>query len=102
MSVPHRKGREIVCTCVKDHIIDEKEDHKDIGLRGFDYTLFEEEEGGGAREGLYGYTYLKHLIQLCLGDWVKQMEKTNKAVDMKNHFTMDGGGKRLVRPFKSQ
>ena len=49
---------------MKDHIIDEKEDYKDIGLRRFDYKLFEEEEGGGTREGLDGYPYLKHIIQL--------------------------------------
>ena len=47
MSVPHPKGGTIVWTCVKDHIIDEKEGYKDIGLRGLDYKLFEEEEGGG-------------------------------------------------------
>ena len=50
MSVPHPKGGAIVWTCVKDHIIDEKEDYKYIGLRGFDYKLFEEEEGGGTRK----------------------------------------------------
>ena len=75
MSVPHPKGGAIVWTCVKDHIIDEKEDYKDIGLRGFDYKLFEEEEGGGTREGLDRYPYLKHLIQLLMGDWVSQMSK---------------------------
>ena len=51
VSVPHPKGGEgIVWTCVKDHIIDNKEDKKDIGLHGFDYTLFEQEEGVGTRE----------------------------------------------------
>ena len=49
---------------MKDHIIDEKEEYKGIGLRGFDYKLFDEEEGGGTREGLDGYLYLKHPIQL--------------------------------------
>ena len=49
MSVTHTKGGAIVWTCVKDHIIYEKEDYKDIGLRGIDYKLFEEEEGGGTR-----------------------------------------------------
>ena len=49
MPVPHTKGGAIVWTCVKDHIIHEKEDYKDIGICGFDYTLFEEEEGGGIR-----------------------------------------------------
>ena len=60
---------------MKDYIIDEKVDYKDIGLSGFDYKFFEEEEGGGTRDGLYGYPYLKHLIQLWPGDWVKQVAK---------------------------
>ena len=62
---------EFVWNFVKDHSIDKKEQHTDIGLREFDYKLFEEDEGGGIREGLYGYPYLKHLVQLWPGDWVK-------------------------------
>ena len=49
MSVPHQKGERVVWTCVKDNIINEKEYYKAIGLCGFDYKLFEEEEGGGNR-----------------------------------------------------
>ena len=30
---------------------------------------------------------------------MKQMEKINEAVGMKNHVIINGGGKRLVRPF---
>ena len=75
MSVPHPKGGAIVWTCVKDHIIDEKEDYKDIGLRGSDYKLFEEEEGGGTRKVLDSYPYLRHLIQLWPDDWENQMAK---------------------------
>ena len=86
-------------TCVKDHIIDGKDDYKDIGLRGFDYKSFEEEEGGGTREGLDGYPYLKHLSQLWPGYCVMQMAKMNETVGMKNCFTIDGGGKRVVCPF---
>ena len=60
---------------MKDHIIEEKEQYKVIGLCGFDYKLFEEEESGrGVREGLCGYPYLKHIIQLWPCDWVKRME----------------------------
>ena len=40
VSVPHLKGGKIFWTCVKDHIIHEKEDYKDIGLSGFDYKSF--------------------------------------------------------------
>ena len=100
VSVPHTKGGEIVWTCVKNHIIDEKEDYKDIGLCGFDYKLFEEEEGGGTREGLYGYHYLKHRIQLWLGDWMNHMERMNEAVIFKNRFTMYGGGKLVSSSFQ--
>ena len=49
VSIPHPKGGNIVWTCGNDHIIDEKEQYEAIGLRGFDYKLFEEEEGGGTR-----------------------------------------------------
>ena len=75
MSFLHPKGGNIVWTCVRDHIMEEKDNCEAIGLRGFDYKLFEEEEGGGTRELLYGYPYLKHLIQLWTVDWVNQMEK---------------------------
>ena len=43
MSVPHSKGGSIVWTCVTGHIIDEKDDYKDIGLHGFYYQSFEED-----------------------------------------------------------
>ena len=45
---------------------------------------------------------MNHLIQLWMGDSVKHMSKMNEAVGMKNCFTMNGGGKKLVRPFKRQ
>ena len=62
---------------MKDHIIDEKEAYKDIGLRGFGYKLFEEEEDMGTRKVLYGYPCLKHLIHMCTGDVLRQMAKIN-------------------------
>ena len=49
---------------MKDHIIDEKEQYKAIGLCGFDYKLSEEDEVGGDIYILDMYPYLKHLIQL--------------------------------------
>ena len=75
VSVPHPKGGTIVWTCVKDHVIDEKEDYKEIRLCGFAYSFFGEKEGGGKRERLEGYPHLKHLITLWPGDWVRQIEK---------------------------
>ena len=54
----------------------------------------------GNREGLDGYPYLKHLIQLWTGDWISQMSKMNEAFCMNNRVTTNGEGKRLVRHFK--
>ena len=92
VSVPHLKGGAIVWTCVKDHIIDEREDYKDIVPRGFDYKLFDEDKVGRTREGLDGCLYLNHIIQLWPGGWVKHMAKINEAVGVNNRFTMDGEG----------
>ena len=49
VSILHLKGGNIVWTYVKDNITEENEDYKAIGIHGFDYKLFEEEEGGGVR-----------------------------------------------------
>ena len=54
MLVPHPIGGNIVWTCVEDDTIEENEYYKAIGLHVFDYKSFEEDEGGGVREGLYG------------------------------------------------
>ena len=101
VSVPHPKGGKMFWTCVKDHIIEEKDNYKEIRLRGFKYTLFEEEEGRGKLEGLERYPYLKHLIKFWPGDWEKHMEKI-EVVTMKNRVTLNGGGKRQIKKFTRQ
>ena len=102
VSVSHPKAGAIFWTCVKYHIIDEKQDYKVIGLQGFDNKIFEEEGGGGNRKGLGGYPYLKHIIQLWPGYWVQKVAKMNEAFFLKNCFTMYGGWRRLVCPFRRQ
>ena len=102
VSFPYPKGGTIVWTSMKDHVIEKKEDYKEIGLHGFDYSLFEENEGGGKREGLDGSPYLKHLIKLWPGYWVIHMGKMNEAVCMKNCVTSNGGGKRKDKKMKRQ
>ena len=75
---------------MNNRIINKNEQDEAIRLPGFYYKLFEEGEGGGTREGLDGYTYLKHIIQYWPVDWTKQVSKMNKAVGMNNLFTVDG------------
>ena len=69
--VPRLKGSNISWTLVEDNIVYEMEECKFIGISGFDYKLFEEDEGGGGGEGLDGYPYLKHIIQFWPGYWVR-------------------------------
>ena len=47
MEVPHLRWGKIVWTCVEDDIIEDKEDKRELGLCGFDITLFEENKDGG-------------------------------------------------------
>ena len=52
VSVMHPKRGNIVWNCVKYNIIKEKYQYNAIGLHGFEYKLFQEEEsgwGGGSR-----------------------------------------------------
>ena len=102
MSVPHQIGGNIVCSSVNHHITKENEQYETIVLCGFDYKLFEGEEGEETREGLDGYPYFNHLTQLWPGYWVKQMAKINEAVGMKNCVTMGGGRKCIARTFRRQ
>ena len=50
VSIPHPKGGNIVWTGVKYHIIDENDNYKAIGLRGYEYKLSEEEKVGETGE----------------------------------------------------
>ena len=74
---------------VGDHVVEEPSDHKDIGLRGFDFNIFNEDEEGVVREECSG-TYLKMLIKLRPGGyWIDQLKRMNQKVDEEN-------GKQLV------
>ena len=35
---------------VGDHVVEDPNDHKDIGLRGFDFNIFDEDDKGVVRE----------------------------------------------------
>ena len=100
--VTYPKGGDIFWTCVKDNIIKEMYQYKAIILRMFDYKLFEEGEYGVIQEGLDGYPYLKHLINLWPGYWFNQMTKMNESVFGKNCLDKSGEKKWLVSPFKRQ
>ena len=64
-------------------MVEEPSDHEDIGLRGFDFNIFDEDEEGVVREE-YNGPYLKILIKLWPGDWIDQLKRMNKKVDEAN------------------
>ena len=48
--VGHNK-KEVLWEVVGDHVVEEPSDHEDMGLRGFDFNIFDEEKEGVVREG---------------------------------------------------
>ena len=76
VAVPHLKGGNIIWTSGKGNIIGGKQDYKAIGIQGFDYTFFEEQEGRCVRKGLYGCLYFNHLIELWPWYWGEKLGKT--------------------------
>ena len=77
--IGHNK-KKVLWEVVYDHVVEEPSYHKDIGLRGFDFNIFNENEEGVVREGC-SEPYLKMLIKLWHGDWISQLERTNLKVD---------------------
>ena len=59
-----------------DHVLEEPSDYEDIGLRGFDFNIFDEDEEGVVRERC-SEPYLKMLIKLFPGDWISQLKRMN-------------------------
>ena len=53
----------------------------------------------GVQKVLDRYPYLKHIIQLWPGYWVKKMKKTNEVVGDNSCLDKSRGGGRLVWNF---
>ena len=84
---------------MKDNIIKENEDYKDIELRGFDYNYLEEEEGGGGSIGIIKVSlfYSSNSVVsrvLCQADG-----KMNEVVDNNNRLYKSVGGEIISSSF---
>ena len=62
-------GKNFLWGVLVNHIVEEVNDHDEIGLQGFDFNLFDEDEKGVDREGMSEYTYSLMLTKMWLGDW---------------------------------
>ena len=87
---------------VGDHVVEEPCDHVDIGLRGFDFHIFDEDEEGVVREEC-SEPHLKMLINLWPGYWIDHLKRMNRKVDEENGKQFNKGNVRYckVRRFSS-
>ena len=52
---------------VDDHVVEEGNDHDEIGLRGFGFNLFDKDKEWFGIEGLIDYPYLLMLTNIWPG-----------------------------------
>ena len=76
VKVVEHNRKKVLLEVVGDHVMEEPCDHKDIGLRGFDFNIFNEDEEGVVREEC-SVPYLKMLIKIWPGDWIDQSKRMN-------------------------
>ena len=80
VEVVGHKNKKVIFELVDDHVVEEPTDHEEIGLRGFDFNLFDEYEEGVVREGSSEFPYLLMLIKLWPGNWKTQLKRMNRKV----------------------
>ena len=88
MEVVDHDKKKVLWEVVDDHVVEEPTDHKEIGLRGFDFNFLDEDEEGVVREGSIEFPYLPMLIKLRPGNW-------NIWLNRMNHKMYEGNRKAL-------
>ena len=82
---------------VGDHVVEETTDHDEIGLQGFDFNLFDEDEKWICREGSSEFQYLLMLIKIWPGSWKTQLNKMNYKLDEENGKVLGKGNGRYQK-----
>ena len=70
MEVVVDDGKNVIWEMVNDYVAEKTTDHEGIGLRGFDFNIFDEDEKGVEREGSSEFPYLLMLIKLWPRYWI--------------------------------
>ena len=73
------------------HVVEEPIDHEEIGLQGFDFNVFGQDEEGVVREGSSEFPYLLMSIILWPGDCMTQLKRMNQKVDEDNGKALNKG-----------
>ena len=64
-----KDGKKVIWKVVDNHVVEEGVEHEELGLRGFDFNLFDEEMEGSVGYDVKELTSLLMLMTLWLGDW---------------------------------
>ena len=76
---------------VDDHVVEEQNDHEEIGLRGFDFNVFDQDEEEVVREGSSEFPYLLILIKLWSGYCITQFKIMDHKVNEDNGKSLNKG-----------
>ena len=73
MEVLGHENMKMLWEVVDDHVVEDPTDHEEIGLRVFDFNVFDKYEEGVVREGSSEFPSLLMLIMIRPGYWVTQL-----------------------------
>ena len=65
-------------------MVDEGFEHKELGIQGFGFNLFDEDREGCVRGYVKEFPYLLMIIKLWPGGWEEQLDHMNTKVDKYN------------------
>ena len=77
-------GKKVLWEVVDSYVTEEENYHDEIGLRGFDFNLFDKDKEGVGREGLINHPYLLIPMKICPGNWNNYSKRININVDEDN------------------
>ena len=93
--VGHDK-KKVLWKVFDSHVVENPTDHEEIGLRGFDFNVFEQKEEGVGREGSSEFPYLLMLIKLWTGNWKTQLKSMNQKLDEENGKSLNKDNVRYI------
>ena len=91
----------VIWEVVDDHVVEDGVEHEDVGLRCFDFNLFDEERDGCVGDDVKLLPYLLMIMKLLNGDWEEHIDPMNKKVDKDNERrgNQDNGRFQKLRRF---
>ena len=81
VEVADKDGKKVIWEVVDDHVVEQGVEHEEIGLRGFDFNLFDEERQGCVGGDVKELLYFLMILKLWPGDLEEQLKRMNKNVD---------------------